>query len=72
MLLCELSRCAQGGVALTSSTYIPSEKFPPPPSLRITTNALHTTEQLEEAVRVLAAATAAELTAAKEGAGLGL
>eukprot|EP00904_Undaria_pinnatifida_P007593 jgi/Undpi1/3964/HiC_scaffold_16.g07332.m1 len=65
-------RCAQGGVALTSSTYIPSEKFPPPPSLRITTNALHTTEQLEEAVRVLAAATAAELTAAKEGAGLGL
>lgn len=59
-------RCAQAGVALTASAYIPSEKFPPPPTLRITTNALHTAEQLEEAVRVLASATATELTAAKE------
>lgn len=65
-------RCAQAGVALTASTYIPSEKFPPPPTLRITTNALHTTEQLEEAVRVLASATAAELSAAKEGTGSNL
>ena len=66
------SRCAQAGVALTASTYIPSEKFPPPPTLRITTNALHTVEQLEEAVRVLAGATAAELSAAKERTGSNL
>lgn len=56
-----LGRCAQGGVALTTSTYTPSEKFPPPPTIRITTNALHTREQLEGAVRVLAEAAFAEL-----------
>lgn len=55
-------RCAHGGVALTASSYIPSEKFPPPPTLRITTNALHTEGQLEEAVRIIAEATAAEMT----------
>lgn len=33
----------------------------PPPTLRITTNALHTRAQLEQAVRVLADATAVEL-----------
>lgn len=54
-------RCVQGGIAVTASSYIPSEKFMPPPTLRITTNALHTWEQLEEAVRVLADAIAAEL-----------
>ncbi|CAM9953210.1 unnamed protein product [Scytosiphon promiscuus] len=54
-------RCAEGGVALTTSNYIPSEKFPPPPTIRITTNALHTREQLEQAVGVLAESTAAEL-----------
>eukprot|EP00903_Cladosiphon_okamuranus_P006351 g6221.t1 len=56
-----VQRCAEGGVALTTSSYTPSEKFLPPPTIRITTNALHTPEQLEEAVRVLAEATAAEL-----------
>lgn len=62
-------RCAEGGVALTTSTYTPSEKFPPPPTIRITTNALHTRDQLEDAVRVLAEATAAEL-ATVHGSGL--
>ncbi|CAN0438224.1 unnamed protein product, partial [Hapterophycus canaliculatus] len=55
------SRCAEGGVALTTSNYIPSEKFPPPPTIRITTNALHTREQLEQAASVLAESVAAEL-----------
>lgn len=54
-------RCAEGGVALTTSTYIAAEKFPPPPTIRITTNALHTQDQLEQAVRVLGDAAAAEL-----------
>lgn len=62
-----LSRCAEGGVALTTSTYIPSEKFTPPPTLRITTNALHTRDQLEEAIRVLKAATESELWAVQNG-----
>ncbi|CAM9515948.1 unnamed protein product [Pylaiella littoralis] len=54
-------RCAEGGVALNTSTYTAAEKFPPPPTIRITTNALHTQEQLEQAVRVLGEAAAAEL-----------
>ncbi|CAN0045835.1 unnamed protein product [Sphacelaria rigidula] len=54
-------RCAREGVALTASTYIPSEKFPPPPTLRITTNALHSRDQLVEAVKIIQEATAAQL-----------
>ena len=68
-------RCTQAGIALTASSYIPSEKFMPPPTLRITTNAVHTRGQLEEAVRVLADATAAELAggdAPPQGADAGL
>ncbi|CAN0475289.1 unnamed protein product, partial [Discosporangium mesarthrocarpum] len=57
-------RCAEGGVALVASTYIPGEKFPPPPTLRITTNARHTPEQLGEAIRVLASAASAEAVGA--------
>ena len=49
-------------MALATSSYTPSEKFPPPPTIRITTNALHTRDQLQDAVRVLAEATAAELS----------
>ena len=55
--------CMRQGVAVPRARYINGERYQPPPSLRITVGAMHTTELLERAIRVLVEATVTVIAA---------
>lgn len=45
--------CMRNGVCVPRARYVDGEKYQPPPSLRITVNALHTADQIKTAVDAL-------------------